>query len=192
MKNIVYTFLIFIQIISFYNWRNCKLFEDKFHLSIFDLGLRLNESINNDQGIPIIVVRMFHNKAVGTVLDTLFHYFHFIDISFLVNVFSFTGIFGIAIGIWYLSSLPVRKKTVIYVILFLIPLIEIVFKPEAHMILKLILLAFPYILLIIFGYRQYLRDLSKSKILLMFALSILSVWWLYAMSLDVLRFCIKY
>lgn len=191
-KYIILGIIITIQIFAFRVWTLCKFFGDYFHLSTYDLSLRINESINNDHGMSLSLIRVLHNKVIGILFDLFRHYMHFWDISFLVYVFSFTGIFGLVLGVWYITKLSRIKRTSIFTFLLVIPFIEILKNPDMGYMIKIIVYSLPYLVVIIYGYLKYLENLTRQKLITLLVLGIMSIWWIMVMGVYALRYCIKY
>lgn len=192
MKYTLIALIIAIQIFALRAWTICKFFEDRFHLSTFDLSLRLNEAINNDYGTSLTAIRFFHNKGIGIVFDLFKHYMHFLDLPFLVHVFSFTGLFGLGMGIWSITKLSNKLRYTIFSILLLLPFIEIFLRPQFYFMAKIVLYGLPYFAVIVYGYFLYLQKLTRGKIITIVILSILSIWWVSVMYTGAATYCIMY
>lgn len=102
MKIVLLVIVLLVELLTIRFWLVCNKLADFFHFSFFDLTLRLDEAAHNDIGVPIFVVRTFHNKTLGTFVDVYKNFLHFWDILFLVNFISIVGVIGIFFAVWYL------------------------------------------------------------------------------------------
>ncbi len=181
------TLPIFIYNLSF--WRNCEDFIGKFHFSLFDLELRIMEGIHNDT-LPHALVRVFHNKILGSIIDVYNHYMQFLNIHFMISLLTVVGLLGLGMAAVY----AIKQKHILLLsigfILSLLPLGEIVF-PQKLFVLKLLLIA-PYFVFSLIGWWHFLdgKKHAVPKVLLFFMLVGLSVWWSVVFGSDASTYCV--
>lgn len=171
-------------------WGGCNRFGDQFHFSYFDLTLRLQEGIHNDTDIPIFLVRLFHNKAAGTLLDIFRETIRFWDISFLISLLSFVGLFGYAYGIFKLYE---RKKMLFLIsaiFIFTFQLLEILGFLRFAFEIKILFLLFYFDSIALYGLSQFLKK-NFIRITIPLILLALSLWWIYVFPFNPLNFCLK-
>src|SRR5437868_6170835 len=101
MKQTILLFLILlVEAVALYQWSRCGGF--KWHYSSYDLQLRLIADIHGDgNAIPLWQTRLFHNKIVGTILDTFNIYLAYWDIVFLAKMISLSGMLGVLMGLYF-------------------------------------------------------------------------------------------
>lgn len=194
MRKKVLVIVVFaIEFISLQQWFLCKRFKDFIHFSSINLNLYLDDLIHNDIGVPLSVIRIFHNKAVVVITLLFKNYLQFWDIRFAVNLFSLVGYFGIILGFWYIFNED-KRKWYIYIVLFILfflPLIEVLFEPNFYFPLKVILIALPYQVFSLFGAWQFLRKDSTLRAFILIFLIIISMWWYFVLQNDVFNYCVK-
>jgi len=150
--------------------------------------------VNNDSGIPPIIVRFFHNKI--TVFMDVFtrYYLRFWDFRFTLNLLSVVGCFGLVLGFWYLLNGNFGKKKYLWVILaflLLIPLIEIMLEPNINIILRMIIVALPLQIFSVFGVWQFLKnDPRRFRVLFIICLLFVSAWWISILFNDISGYCV--
>lgn len=180
MKILLLAIIVLVQVFVIKSWFLCHRFADFFHFSLFDLTLRLDEAAHNDEGVPILIVRAFHNKAVGTLLDVYKVFLHYWDALFLANFLSIVGIAGLLFAAWYFFQGKNAKRYILPVFLFLLALqfIEIFLRPDINFVIKVLGFFIPLQILSLFGWSQYVKRNKKMSILLILILCFISILWL--------------
>lgn len=180
MRVLLLAIIIIVQLFAFKSWFVCIRFADFFHFSLFDLTLRLDEAAHNDGGVPILIVRAFHNKVIGTVLDVYKIFLHYWDTLFLANFFSIVGITGLLFAAWYLFQEKNAKRYILPVFIFLLVLqfIEIFLRPDINFVIKALGFFIPLLILSLFGWSQYIKRNKKISFLLILILCFISILWL--------------
>ena len=195
LKKILAVAVFTVELFAVSQWFLCKQLKDFIHLSSTNLTLYLNSLINNDSGVPLLIVRIFHNKIIGFLDIFVKYYLRFWDDRFLLNLLSIVGCFGIILGIWYLVSRNFNNKKYLWItliFLLMLPLVEIVFEPHVNFIYKVIFLALPYQIFSIFGIWQFLKkDTGNLRVLLIICLIVVSIWWISVLQPDVYNYCVR-
>jgi hypothetical protein len=186
---------IFLALFPFVQWSQCARFTDRFHFSPFDLQLRLIESIHNDSGVPLVLVRFFHNKLIGTLLDIFAIYTRYWELSFLVNIVSFLGIFGFFAGIYYFQRKYSGNRILwfLLVVIFFMPFIEVLAHPKFGLSMKLFLYYLPLNILVLFGIWHYVscKQYWVLRLLSLVILIVISLWWNMVMNPVAMKYCVN-
>lgn len=196
MGNLVTKMFIFtVVLLSVTNsipWSECYKFKDDFHFSSFKSNLEIDDAIHNDMGINNILVRIYHNKPVYFSLDNFTILLRFIDITYLTNLISLSGVLGSVLGIRYIFM----KKRLFWGRI-IVSFIIITGIAETYNLLKitlpakLLFLSLPFYFLIYYGYTNYFRK-RRSILELLFILTILfiSIWWQFLfLKNEIYAFC---
>ncbi len=184
--------IVLLQLIPLKAWTACKNFFDFYHFSLFDLELQLIYAINHDQGLPVLVARIFHNKLLQFFIDIYKRYTHFLDPGLLITLLTFVGIAGVLLAIWYFLNSNKRDKKVFLLIAvsFLVPLIDVVFNLNLPFIIKLLLVAIPFNLLSIYGHMRFLGSGNKKLVYLTYLILIsVSIYWMVLIPDQALKYC---
>lgn len=193
MKKLAILIIGIIELLFLKQWLACVRFGDHFHFSALDLKLRLIEAVHNDSGVPISIVRAFHNKIVGTLIDIFNNYTQYWSIAFLVNLLSFVGAFGLICSIWYLFQKRYDKWVwALFAAALIFPLIEILATYNSPFVFQLGLITIPLVALSFVGWREFLAGKSKFRYVVFAILVTLSLIWLFSThaSLDA-SICVK-
>ncbi len=192
IKTSLFVIAIFIVIFNLSLWQKYHIFKNNFHFSQYETTLKLDDAIHNDINIPITLIRFYHNKIVFYSIDFFDKQIQFLDIVFLNNFISITGIAGVIFGIIFLAQ---TKKTIylwtILTVLLIINLIEIYFNPKISFLLKINFLAFPYLLLSILGYFFLLKkQKTKQAVFFVLIVFILTVYWqIFFLAQELTNYC---
>ena len=191
-RKIILVVLAVMELVFLKQWLVCTRYADQFHFSPFDLSLRLIEAIHNDGGVPLLIVRLFHNKIVGTTVDIYNNYTHYWDIAFLANLLSFVGVFGLLCCIWYLFQGKFGKWAwILFVAALVFPIVEILLTYNSLFILQLGFIAIPLLAMSFMGWWHFLAGGEKFRYGLFVLLELLSVVWLLNILLGGPIFCLK-
>jgi len=191
-KIIIFT-IAALELIFLGQWLSCARLADQFHFSPFDLSLRLIEAIHNDGGMSLFIVRLFHNKFLGTAIDIYNNYANYWDFAFLIQLFSFVGVFGFLCSIWYIFRGKLAGRIwILFVVSLLMPIFEIILTPHMSFILRLVFLTGPLLVLSFMGWWKFLRKENAFRYGLFIALEMLSILWLFSVLLQANSpFCLK-
>lgn len=192
MRNILLlTIIVIIEFFAINSWFVCTKFADFFHFSLFDLILRLEEGMHNDSGVPLYIVRIFHNKAVGTFVDVYKHFLYYWDILFLANFISIIGVIGLFFAVWYVFQKNSQKRYIVPIFLFLITIqfVEIFLKPNINFTLKIFCFFIPLVILSLFGWSEYMQRNNKTSIWIVLILGLVSLWWLVTFNQAMSTYC---
>lgn len=187
--------IFIIEYLILEQWFACQRFKDFIHLSSTNMGLYIKDLTNNDAGIPLFIVRFFHNKIIAFFNLLLQYYLRFWDDRFILNLLSIVGCFGMILGVWYLlvRNLKYRKYLRIALIyLLVIPLTEILYEPRIGFIYKIIFLTLPLQLFSLFGIWKFLGvGRNYFRMIIVLILIVLSVWWMRVLPADIYNYCVR-
>lgn len=192
MNIIILILLSIIELITWRTWFVCQRFNDIFHYSAINISYQVDTSTNAFEGMPTQLVRLFHNKLIQISIDSLRLYFQFWDVRFESNWLSIIGYFSIFAGFYYIIS---NKKKKIYhwlalTLLAVLPCIEIFINPPISLFLKSIYLWLPFCLFSLYGIYQFVTHGNRKKrVILVFILLILSIWWLWILPHTIVNYC---
>jgi multisubunit Na+/H+ antiporter MnhE subunit len=155
----------FVELFAYQRWFGCWLFQTNFYFTKETLTIQLINATNADKGMPLLLVRALHNKALAFpwgLVQTLLQYF---DVRFLIEFIGFIGAVGIALAIWYLCT-KARKNYFfwgVFVVTILICLIEMFFQPHIVYAWKMIGFGIVYQLLSLFGIWMFIKSDNKHQ-----------------------------
>lgn len=179
-----------IEIVFLQVWSTCHNLSDKFHFSIFDANLKLQEAITNDVGYSTYAARFFHNKVIVYGTEFLNKYILFWDVRFDVLLFSLIGYFGILYGLWLLITTRRNyvKRLIILGIVLLLPLIEIfqLFQPFQ---VRFVITILPMYVISLFGLWQFMKRYKRKGLISLFVLLLLSLWYGSVLHNDFNNYC---
>lgn len=192
-EKIVVLIVATVEIITLKSWMVCHNFRSMMDISSVNTRLQLEDYIHNDTNTSLFVIRLFHNKVVGFAVNILDKYLKFWDIRFTSNVFSLVGVFGIALGFWYLLMAKIKLvyKVPLLCLLVIWPMPDALNLVHLPFLSKLLLFTFPYYLLSCLGIYQFIRRYKLYGILVVGVLILLSLWWLVLLPKEVDYFCVK-
>ncbi len=186
--------ILIIQLLPIRLWNLCKNFLDYYHFSSYDLELQLIYAINHDYELPIIVARIFHNKASQFAIDFYKRYTHFFDWQLFITSISLVGVFGFLLGLWYfLNSERKDKRIGIGILLaFTLPIFEVLFNPNLPFFLKFLLIFAPFHLVSLYGHYRFIKACrTRTSIIVYFFLLVLSLIWILLMPDQAYKYCLK-
>lgn len=192
MKKVAVIILSFVQLFFLSKWLECIRFADKFYFSAFDLKLRLIEAVHNDSGMPLFLVRIFHNKVLGTVIDIYNSYANYLDILFFANLLSFAGAFGLICCLWYFFQGKYgRFVWILFVLALISPLFVIISVVHLPFVLQLGFIATPLLIMSYLGWLQFLKSKNILRYSIFFLLILISLLWIVNVITINQPFCIK-
>lgn len=182
-----------IELFAFQRWFSCWLFTDNFYFTFKNLITRLINDSNADKGMPILVVRLIHNKpfALGWgLLQTLLQYW---DIRFLEEFIGVIGAIGVGFGIWYLFTKD-RKNVFVWILLvlgILVPLPIMFFQGHIQFRIIVFILGFIFQGLSLYGIWRFLEKNHWRRYFFVTLLLIISIMFLALFPLFYQNFCLK-
>jgi hypothetical protein len=170
-------------------WTACQKMTDFFYFSSFDLQLRLTESAHNDSGLPLFLVRLFHNKVVGALIDSFRSYTLFWDLRLIISLVGFIGICFFFLGIYYLITVK-KKSRMLWIVLIWILLLPFIIMNRLPIPFHMALSLYTFALLIFakFGFDQVIGRYPRFFIVAI-VLFLLSIWWNTVYNPISLQFC---
>lgn len=187
---IIILFILFLWWLT--PWYFCHGLKHPFHFSIYQLNFTLDNLIHNDISTPFALIRFYHNKITIFGIEFITRYLLFWDIKFLVNIISFTGVFGLLCGIWYFGKDILHKwyLKLLIIMILLFPIVEIFINPPIVFPLKITLFSLPFEIFSLLGITKLLERHNKLKIFaLLTVLLWLTIWWHRVLPWESLNFC---
>lgn len=189
-EKILLLLILCLELFAVLHWFDCRDFVGEFHYSQSSLDLRIIEGIHSDQQMPIWFVRIFHNKMMGFVFDVFAQYIQFWNVSFLASFLSLAGVAGLAAQAY--AFFVAKKRHVVIWVLFLallaFPLIEIFLFNHFSFVVRLLIIAFPFVAWSMLGYHYLLEKVHvNSKII--DGLILVSLWYLFTFH-PIVTYCI--
>lgn len=180
-----------IELLTIKLWLICTDFRSMMDMSSVNIKLQLEDYIHNDTGSSMLLIRFFHNKLTGLVVNMLDKYLKYWDIRFISNIFSLVGVFGMVAGIWYLLHANIAKKYKIFFFCILIvwPIPYVLHGISLTFTYKIFIFYFPYFILSLFGIWSYLRSNNRYAYIVVILLSFISVWWFLLLPREISYFC---
>ena len=172
---------------------HCKNFQEILHINFQPLLLQLKGEAGQDYGLPLLVVRVFHNKLFDAFLLIIKTYFKFWDFLFLGELFPFLGGFGIlAAGYYFFVSKTKRLTYWILFILFLVlPFMELFLYQRIPFLIRISLFFVVFGFISLVGLKQFVQSQRWAWVLIL-VLTIISIWWLLVADFHLATFCYQY
>jgi hypothetical protein len=172
---------------------HCKNFQEILHVNFQPLALQLKGEAGQDYGLPLLIVRFFHNKLIDSFLLIIKTYFRFWDFTFFGELFPFLGGFGILVaGYYFFAS---KTKRILHWILFLLflstPFIELFFSSRIPFLIRIGLFYTFFASISLVGLWKFTLS-HKRDIGILMILAIISVWWLLIADFHLATFCYQY
>ena len=106
---------------------HCKNFQEVLHVDFRPLALQLKSEVDQDYGLPLLVIRFFHNKPVDAIWLTIKTYFKFWDFLFIGGLFPFIGGFGILVAGYYFFASKAKRlwQWLLFVLFLVLPFMEL-------------------------------------------------------------------
>jgi hypothetical protein len=182
-----------IELITIKSWLVCHDLRSMMDISSVNTKLQLEDYIHNDTNTSMFVIRFFHNKISGLVINILDKYLKFWDIRFTSNVFSLVGVFGIVLGLWELGNYRIKilYKIILFLLLVIWPIPFSLNFLHFAFEYKIFIFVFPYYILSLFGIWCFLQRNKKFTFSIVILLSLLSIWWLILLPREIEYFCVK-
>lgn len=196
-KKIAIFFLLItfvIEAVYFAFWLfHCKNFQEILHVNFEPLLLQLQGETSQDYGLPLLIVRFFHNKLIDAFLLIIKTYFRFWDFLFFGGLFPFIGGFGILIaGYYFFASKTKRILQWIPVLLFLtLPFIELFFYSKIPFLIRISLFYVFFGFISLMGIKKFVFS-QKWALAILTILAIISVWWFLIADFHLATFCYQY
>lgn len=159
-KNIIVVFIVWItELFALKQWAGCWHFIDHFYFTQQTLSLTLLDTINAEKGLPLLFIRLLHNKVFGLVWGIIQTILQYWDIRFLIEFLGIIGGIGVYLGLWYLFTK--RKKSLwvwlVCLLICVLSFIELFFIPHIQYKLRIVPLALAFQILSLFGIWHFLQ-----------------------------------
>ena len=190
MKKIIILISFFVGVFALRTWFQCVNFADPIHFSSFDMSLKLIEAVHNDVGFAPNVVRIYHNKLSLGIILIFNSYLHFWDIRFMPLLISPVLYFGLWSGFWNLFKSKIKAKWIIFLVILLLPFVEI-FKLDLEYKIRLMIIVIPMFVFSLYGLWKFIEKDKWPKSLLLVLLIIVSIWYIAIFQNDIFFNCFK-
>lgn len=159
-QRILLLILVFItEIITFARWSSCWLFQATFYFTLQNLATNLLIAANEEKGLPLLLIRLLHNKFTGFLWGVTQTFLQYIDIRFLYELLGIVGAIGVYMGFWYFFTRKPKNKWLWLgvAILFICSFIEIVVMPHVDFSIRIIPLVLTLVGFSLFGVWEFLK-----------------------------------
>lgn len=166
MKKIALLIIFFItEIVTFFRWSSCWLFKEDFYFTFQNLSTQLLTSTNEEKGLPLLLIRLLHNKITGFLWGILQTLLQYIDMRFLYEFLGTAGAVGVYLGFWYFFTKKPKNKIFWLGImtLFICTLIEMILMPHIDFSKRIIPLFIVLSGFSLFGIWEFVTN-GKSRI----------------------------
>lgn len=194
MKKINWLLLLItfgVELFAFSKWLRCTNLQNLFHYSNYDVSLQVIDLIHTDQGVPLLITRVLHNKLIVSVIDVFLRFTHFLDPVLVTTFISFIGMLFFIYGIEQI--ILQRNKWIGLAIFFLCSVFfEIILHPTSLFPVRLFLLAAAFLSLTVFGNIRFMQTYYSKKVIIIWILLLLiSLGWTVFLPSDLYRYCIQ-
>lgn len=197
MKYIKYVSIVvawIIELVAFTRFFHCWLFTQTFYFTRDSLTATLINSINDDKGMPLFLIRMLHNKVLllpWGLGQALMQYW---DGRFLEEFIGVVGAFGVLCAMWYLVTKH-RKNILGWVLVglgILLPLTEIYIIPHVRFEWRMTAISIVFQALSLFGIYYFLSQPQKKwRYIVLSGILVISLLFLFFLPLTYQNFCLK-
>jgi hypothetical protein len=172
---------------------HCNNFQEILHVSFWQLALQLKGEAGQDFGLPLLIIRLFHNKPIDALLLIIKTYFRFWDFLFTGGLFPLIGSFGIlAAGYYFFASTVKRTWQWILFILFLVlPFIELFLYAKIPFLIRIGLFYAVFGFISVLGIKKFALSQKWGFIILTILVAI-SLWWFAIADFRLANFCYQY
>jgi hypothetical protein len=196
-KKIALLFLlitVIVEVFAFAFWfTHCKNFQELLHVNFGPLALQLKGETGQDLGVPLLVVRIFHNKLIDSILLIVKTYFRFWDFLFTGGLFPFLGGFGILAAGYYFFAEKTKRlwQWGLFIIFLVLPFVELFLYQKIPFLIRFSLFYVIFGLISLLGIRKFAL-MQKWGFVILIALTILSVWWMLFANFHLETLCYQY
>lgn len=196
MKIVKLTYIVIawvIELFAFQRWFSCWLFKENFYFTFQNLSTRLINETNADKGMPVLLVRLIHNKPFTLGWGLLQMLLQYWDIRFLEEFIGVVGVIGVGFGIWYMFTKD-RKNIFLWILLGLgivLPVFVGFSQPHIQFSINLFALGFIFQFFSLYGLWKFLEKSHWIRYVFVTFLFVISVMFLALFPLLYLNFCLK-
>jgi len=172
---------------------HCKGFQEILHVNFPTLALQLRGEVNQDYGLPLWIVRFFHNKPIDTLLLIIKTYFRFWDFLFFGELFPFIGVFGIlAAGYYFFTSNTKRLwQWILFALFLVLPFVELLFYAKVPFLIRIGMFYAVFGFISVLGIKKFVL-LQKWAFVVLIILAAISFWWFAVADFHLASFCYQY
>src|SRR5581483_9437747 len=87
-----------VELMAAYHWRLCTQFKFLDPFSLFDVSLKVDDFVHNDNGLPFWLIRVFHNKIDVAFFEIIKKYLLWWDPKLVFEIVSVIGLIGVILG----------------------------------------------------------------------------------------------
>ncbi len=184
--------LVFVEWFVLWQWTTCGTLSGNFYFSQEKFDLTITEYIHNDKNIPVAITRLYHNKPIIFLYETLSIGLGYVSLPFLITLISFGGVIGAIIGVYYAFE---KKRRLFW--LFVLGYAGLVgsiifFHSLLPSLILPFLLALPLQLLSLFGVWHFSKNNNKFiAVAFLLLLIIISFGWNHIFTQDIQMFCFR-
>jgi len=194
-RNVLVILLVsFTEITTFSRWFSCWLFQNEFYFTFQNLTTQLLVSSNEEKGLPLILIRILHNKITGILWGFGVTFLQYIDIRFVMTLLGIAGAIGLYMGFWYFFTKNIKNYYLwtLLILLVAFSLIEMFFVPRINFAYRIIPLALALGSLSLVGVWEFIRlGNKKIRVSIMIVLIVLSLCSLILFPHDLYIMCLK-
>lgn len=186
------TIEIEIAFLVFWLW-HCNNFQEVLHVHFEPLALQLKGEAGQDFGLPLFIIRLFHNKPVDAWLLTVKTYFRFWDFLFIGGLFPFIGSFGILVAGYSFFAAKTKRlwHWLLFILILALPFMELFLYAKIPFLIRTILFYIIFGLISLLGIRKFALS-QKWGWLIILILTVVSVWYFAVADFHIGTFCYQY
>ncbi|HSW98164.1 MAG TPA: hypothetical protein VLF89_10140 [Candidatus Saccharimonadales bacterium] len=164
-KKIFIPFIICFELLSQFLWKACSNFKFITPFSFSDLALQLDDVIHNDEGVPFVIIRFFHNKLTLGVSDLIKKYILLWDFRLIIDLVSILGLVGILFAFWYI--LQEKRNTIkfSFTAIVLLPIVIVLFPNASYMFSRVVLTGV-FLIISAYGWWNFLQKKNTRVVVL--------------------------
>lgn len=191
LKILILLFSLLLFAYQMYLWSFCNNLNSNYHFSIYQMKITTDNLIHNDIGLPINLIRLYHNKIIIFINEIYNIFIMFLDVKLLVNMILPIGILGlISFGIninEFLRKYYIKASILVFT-LFLF--YKILLNPSSFYFLQIMTIGVFMEFYSLLGLSKFLdKGKRKRKILFILLFVWFSVFWQIFLGKEILNFC---
>lgn len=182
-----------IELFAFHRLFSCWLFKQNFYFTPQDVTTHVTNDIHADQGIPVLVVRIIHNKVFELVWGLLQALLQYWDIRFLEEFIGVVGGVGVGLGVWYFFTKDRGSKIfwIVFLLGIILPIGNAFFQPHIQFAYILVVFGVIFQAISLYGLWKFLEPSTKGRYIFFIFLCLVSILFLALFPLFYQEFCLK-
>jgi len=172
---------------------HCKDFQEILHVNFGQLTLQLKGETGQDLGVPLLIVRLFHNKLIDGTLLIVKTYFRFWDFLFTGGLFPFLGGFGIMSAGYYFFASTVKRawQWILFILFLMFPFVELFLYAKVPFLIRIGLFYAVFGFISLLGIKKFL-SLQKWGFVILIILVAVFIWWFAITDFHFANLCYQY